>query len=103
MVKVKHEKRLRGYENFILPHQVELVYYMLSPCTSLKPWLLVYKVNPHECLYTLGDDYEFHLESKNNYIANDDELPTIFCINIETTLDLLVKFQDDKMLPEKMK
>jgi hypothetical protein len=35
MVEVKHADHLRGYDPFILTHQVEQVYYMLYPCEKL--------------------------------------------------------------------
>jgi hypothetical protein len=48
--------------------------YMSYPCTSLKSWGIVYKVNPQECMYTTSDDgyCECHLEFENDYdIAQD--------------------------------
>jgi hypothetical protein len=56
MVEVKYVHRLpRGCGPFILPHQVEKVYYMLYPCKKLNAWWVVYRVNPRELLHTPGD------------------------------------------------
>lgn len=66
----------------------------------------MYKVNPHERLYILGDDgyHECHLEYKNDYdISQDDDPPTIFSIDTNTTLDSLVRGHDDITLLEKKK
>jgi hypothetical protein len=35
MVQVKHNERLRGYDTFVLAHQVEQVYYLSYPCQKL--------------------------------------------------------------------
>jgi hypothetical protein len=35
MVEVKQNKRLRGYDTFILAHQLEQVYYLPYPCEKL--------------------------------------------------------------------
>jgi hypothetical protein len=46
MVEVKHNERLRGYDTFILAHQVGQVYYLPYPCEKLSAWWVVHKVNP---------------------------------------------------------
>jgi hypothetical protein len=53
MAEVKHVNRLHGCDPFVLPHQVEQVYYMSYPCEKLSAWWVVYRVNPHEWLHTL--------------------------------------------------
>jgi hypothetical protein len=52
MVEVKHVRRQRGSDPFVLAHQVEQVYYMSYPCEKLSAWWVVYRVNPHERLAT---------------------------------------------------
>jgi hypothetical protein len=37
VVEVKHNERLRGYDTFVLAHQVEQVYYLPYPCQKLNP------------------------------------------------------------------
>jgi hypothetical protein len=59
MVEVKHARRLRGCNPFVLTHQVEEVYYMSYPCEKLSAWWVVYRVNPRERLYT-PDDSGYH-------------------------------------------
>jgi hypothetical protein len=48
MIEVKHTRRLRGCDPFVLAHQMEQVYYMSYPCEKLSAWWVVYRVNPHE-------------------------------------------------------
>jgi hypothetical protein len=55
MVEVKHNEQLRGYDTFVLEHQVEQVYYLPYPCEKLSAWWVVHKVNPCEWLHTPGD------------------------------------------------
>jgi hypothetical protein len=55
MVEVKHNEQLRGYDTFVLAHQVEQVYYLSYPCQRLSAWWVVHKVNPCEQLHILGD------------------------------------------------
>jgi hypothetical protein len=55
MVEVKHNEQLRGYDTFVLAHQVEQVYYLPYPCEKLSAWWVVHKVNPGEWLHTPGD------------------------------------------------
>jgi hypothetical protein len=38
MVEVKHNERLRGYDTFVLAHQIEQVYYESYPCQKLNAW-----------------------------------------------------------------
>jgi hypothetical protein len=45
MVEVKHESCYSG-SNILLAHHAQQVYYLGYPHTSLKNWLVVYKVNP---------------------------------------------------------
>jgi hypothetical protein len=54
------------------------VYYLNYPCQKLAAWHVVYKVNPHEWLYTPTDvAYHFNDEQVDE-IYQDEELPTSF-------------------------
>jgi hypothetical protein len=46
MVEVKRNERLRGYDMFVLAHQVMQVYYLSYPSEKLSAWWVVHKVNP---------------------------------------------------------
>jgi hypothetical protein len=35
MVEVKNNERLRGYDTFVLAHQVDQVYYLSYPCEKV--------------------------------------------------------------------
>jgi hypothetical protein len=48
ITEVKHKERLRGYDNFILAHQCEQVYYMSYSNPKFKAWWVVHKVNHRE-------------------------------------------------------
>jgi hypothetical protein len=52
ITEVKHKKRLRGQDNYILAQQCEKVYYMSYPNPKFKAWWVVHKVNPKEHLHT---------------------------------------------------
>lgn len=105
MIEVKHSERLRGYDTFILAHQVDQVYYMSYPCPSLEAWWVVYKVNPREQLHVPSDaDYlENQLEVGVNQIYQDDEGPSIFNVETEMLPDSLVGDRDDVVVLEKRK
>jgi hypothetical protein len=48
VVEVKHTSRYKGneYNNSVLTHQADQVYYLSYLNPSLKTWWIVYKVNP---------------------------------------------------------
>jgi hypothetical protein len=64
MVDIKHESRYSG-SNILLAHQVQHVYYLSYPHSSLKNWWVVYKVNP-----------EIHTHQYDEYIERyeDDDI-----------------------------
>ena len=107
MVEVKHEDRLRGHDTLILAHQVEQVYYMSYPYTSLKNWWVVYKVNPRERLYAPGEagysESQLEMEVGANVIFQDDELPSTFNIVTEVLAESLIGDCDDVVVPKKRK
>jgi hypothetical protein len=66
VVEIKHTSRYKGnkYNNIVLAHQVNQVYYLSYPHLSLKAWWVLCKVNP-----------KVHPERYDNYnvsITNDD-------------------------------
>lgn len=105
MVEVKHDVLTRGCDKFILAYQVEQVYYMSYPCTDLKDWWVVYKVNPRERPYSLNDVAyrESHLEEEVDNIYQDDEVPNTFNIDTEVLPDSLVGDPADVVIPQKQK
>ena len=106
MVEVKHSQLLRGYDNFILAHQVEQVYYMSYPCPKLSAWWVVYKVNPHEQLHIPGDEgyRESQILDEDNFeIQQEDEMTNSFNVEIAHALDSLVGDPNDIIVPEKRK
>jgi hypothetical protein len=98
MVEVKQNKRLRGYDTFILAHQLEQVYYLPYPCEKLSAWWVVHKVNPHEWLLTSGDA-GYHdtptLDDDVDEVYQEEELPASFIIDLGVGLDDLVGESDD--------
>jgi hypothetical protein len=99
MVEVKHNERLRGYDMFILTHQVEQVYYLSYPCQKLSAWWVVHKVNPYEQLHTLGNA-GYHdtpmLDDDVDEVYQEEELPPSFVIDDPGAgLDDLVGDADD--------
>jgi hypothetical protein len=106
MVKVKHARRLRGYDLFVLAHQVEQVYYISYPCEKLCAWWVVYRVNPHEQIHT-PDDSVYHenqvLVGEVDEVYQDDELSCSFNINPDLALNSLVGDANDVTLPEQRK
>jgi hypothetical protein len=88
MVEVKHNERLRGYDTFILTHQVEQVYYLSYPCQKLNAWWVVYKVNPCERLHTLGDA-GYHdtltLDDDVDEVYQEEELSPSFVVDDSMT------------------
>jgi hypothetical protein len=98
MVEVKHNERLRGYDMFILAHQVKQVYYLSSPCQKVNAWWVVYKVNPREWLHTPGDA-AYHdtltLDDDVDEVYQEEELPPSFAIDPGAGLDDLVGDADD--------
>jgi hypothetical protein len=106
MVEVKHARRLRGCDPFVLAHQVEQVYYMLYPCEKLSAWWVVYRVNPRQRLHT-PDDSGYHKNQvpvgEVDEVYQDDELSCSFNINPDLALDSLVGDANDVTLPEQRK
>ena len=106
MVEVKHNERLRGYDSFVLAHQVEQVYYLPYPCENLSAWWVVHKVNPRERLYTPGVA-GYHdtraLDGEIDEVYQDEELPASFVVEPGPGLDNLVGDIDDIQAPEKRK
>jgi hypothetical protein len=85
MVEVKHnDDRLRRYNTFVLPHQVEQAYYLSYPCEKLSAWWVVHKVNPRERLYTPGDA-GYHdtpiLNDDVDEIYQEEELSASFVVD----------------------
>jgi hypothetical protein len=98
MVKVKHNEQLRGYDTFVLAHQVEQVYYLSYPCQKLNAWWVVHKVNPREWLHTPGDA-GYHdtltLDDDVDEIYQEEELPPYFIVDLGAGLNDLVEDADD--------
>jgi hypothetical protein len=93
MVEVKHNERLRGYDTFLLTHQVEQVYYLSYPCEKLSAWWVVHNINPCEWLYTpciagYHDNPTLHEEVDEIY--QEEELLATFVVDPSTRLDNLV-------------
>jgi hypothetical protein len=106
IVGVKHAHRLHGCDPFVLAHQVEQVYFMSYPCEKLCAWWVVYRVNPHERLYT-PDDSGYHKNQVSvgevDEVYQDDELSCSFNINPDLTLNSLVGDVNDVTLPGQRK
>jgi hypothetical protein len=106
MVEVKHARRLRGCDPFVLAHQVEQVYYMSYPCEKLSAWWVVDRVNPHEWLHT-PDNSGYHENQvpvgEIDEVYQDDELSCSFNINLDLALNSLVGDANDVTLPEQRK
>jgi hypothetical protein len=106
MVEVKHARQLHGCDPFVLAHQVEQIYYMSYPCEKLSAWWVIYRVNPREWLHTPGDS-GYHenqvLDGELDEVYQDDELPCLFNINPNLTLNSLVSDANDVTLPEQRK
>jgi hypothetical protein len=99
---VKHNKRLWGYDMFVLAHHVKQVYYMLYPCEKLSAWWVVHKVNPREWLHTPGDTgYQdiSTLDDNVDEVYQEEELPPSFIVNSGAGLDDLVGDADDIEMP----
>jgi hypothetical protein len=90
MVKIKHNGKLPGNDDFILAHQVEHVYYLKYPCQKLAAWRVVYKVNPREWLQT-PTNVVYHFDDEQvDEIFQEEELSTSFVIKPSAALDSLV-------------
>jgi hypothetical protein len=102
MVEVKHNERLRGYDTFVLGHQVEQVYYLSYPCQKLNTWWVVHKVNPRDWLHTPGDA-GYHdtstLDDDVDEAYQEEELPPSFIVDPSAGLDDLVGDADDIEIP----
>jgi hypothetical protein len=106
MVEVKHVHQLRGCDPFVLAHQVEQVYYMMYPCEKLSAWWVVYRVNPHEWLHTPNDSGydENKVPSREvDEVYQDDELPYLFHIDLDSALNSLLGDANDVTIPEQRK
>jgi hypothetical protein len=98
MVKITHEERVRGHDNFVLGLQYQQVYYITYPCPKFSAWWVVYKVNPREQLPIPSDScyHACNLEDKENYgIVQEDDLLTSFNVDISEGLDSLVRDPND--------
>jgi hypothetical protein len=106
MVEVKHTRRLRGCDPFVLAHQVEQNYYMSYPCEKLSAWWVVYRVNPHKRLH-MPDDSGYHenqvSDGELDEVYQDDELSCSFNINPDLALNALVGDANNVTLPEQRK
>jgi hypothetical protein len=103
MVEIKHNAILPGNDDFILPHQVEHVYYLKYPCEKLAAWRVVYKVNPRERLHTPTDAaYRFNDEQVDE-IYQEEEQPISFVIESGAALDSLVGDGADVTVLQKQK
>jgi hypothetical protein len=103
MVEIKHNAKLPGNDDFILAHQVEHVYYLNYPCQKLVAWWVVYKVNPHEQLYT-PTDVAYHFDDEQiNEIYQEEELSTSFLVEPSAALDSLVGDGVDVTILQKRK
>jgi hypothetical protein len=106
MVQVKHNEWLWGYDTFILAHHVKQVYYLPYPCEKLSACWVVYKVNPHEQLYTSGDA-RYHdtlaLNDDIDEVYQEEELTTSFLIEPGVRLDDLVWDADEIQITLKQK
>jgi hypothetical protein len=90
MVKIKHNAKLPGNDDFILAHQVEHVYYLKYPCQKLAAWRVVYKVNPREWLQTPTNVVYHFGDEQVDEIFQEEELSTSFVIKPSASLDSLV-------------
>jgi hypothetical protein len=102
MVEVKHNEQLRGYDTFVLAHQIKQVYYLSYPCQKLNAWWVVHKVNPREWLHTPGDvGYRdtLTLDDDIDEVYQEEELSPSFTINSGAGLDDLVRDADDIEMP----
>jgi hypothetical protein len=102
MVEVKHNEQLRGYDTFVLAHQIKQVYYLSYPCQKLNAWWVVHKVNPREWLHTPGDvGYRdtLTLDDDIDEVYQEEELSPSFTINPGAGLDDLVRDADDIEMP----
>jgi hypothetical protein len=103
MVEIKHNAKLPDNDDFILPHQVKHVYYLKYPCQKVAAWRVVYKVNPHEQLYTpIEAAYHFDDEQVDE-IYQEEELQTHFIIKPGATLNSLVGDGADVTVLQKWK
>jgi hypothetical protein len=95
MVKIKHNAKLPGNDDFNLAHQAEQVYYLEYPCEKFAAWRVVNKVNPRERLYTPTDGaYDFD-DEQVDVIYQKEELPTSFVVEPGVALSSLVVDGDD--------
>jgi hypothetical protein len=79
------------------------VYYLKYPCQKLAAWWVVYKVNPHERLYTLTNAAYHFDDEQVDEIYQEEEFPTSFVIEPGATLDSLVGDGADVTVLQKRK
>jgi hypothetical protein len=105
MVEVKHRERLRGYDTFVLAHQVDQVYYVKYPCPIFEAWWVVFRVKSHQQLLvpSAADYHETELGEGVDQIYQDDELPSFFNVETEILQDSLVADRDDVVVMTKRK
>jgi hypothetical protein len=106
MVEVKHAHQLRGYDPFVLAHQVEQVYYMSCPFEKLSEWWVVYRVNLREWLHTPDDSsyHENHVPTGEvDEVYPEVELSCPFHIDPDSTLNSLLGGANDVIVPEQRK
>jgi hypothetical protein len=79
---------------------------MSYPCEKLSAWLMLYRVNPHERLHT-PDDSGYHenqvAAGEVDKVYQDDELPSSFNIDPDSTLNSLLGDANDVTVPEQRK
>jgi hypothetical protein len=79
------------------------VYYSKYPCEKLTAWQVVYKVNPHEWLYT-PTNFTYHFDDEHvEEIYQEEELTTSFVVEHGAALDSLVRDGADVTILRKQK
>jgi hypothetical protein len=79
---------------------------MSYPCEKLSAWWMLYRVNPHERLQTPNDSgyHENQVAAGEvDKVYQDDELPSSFNIDPDSTLNSLLGDANDVTVPEQRK
>jgi hypothetical protein len=79
---------------------------MSYPCEKLSAWWMLYRVNPHERLHTPNDSgyHENQVAAGEvDKVYQDDELPSSFNIDPDSTLNSLLGDANDVTVPEQRK